>query len=170
MTFAAEMRRARDRVAAVPSNTLTTRWGAVEFVDEGRGVPLLISHGVLGGHDNIRDLTDLWVGHDYRAIGPSRFGYLGSAMPDNATPADQADSYAALLDHLDAIHCKPPVASGSSSAVAAPATRPTLVNTGPPELPRSRSPSSRSASLVGPTAWKLMTVDGLTVKLWSGTG
>lgn len=101
MTYAAEMRRARDRVAAVPSNTLTTRWGAVEFVDEGRGVPLLISHGVLGGHDNIRDLTDLWVGHDYRAIGPSRFGYLGSAMPDNATPADQADSYAALLDHLD---------------------------------------------------------------------
>lgn len=101
MTYAAEVRRARDRMAAVPSNTLTTRWGAVEFVDEGRGVPLLISHGVLGGHDNIRDLTDLWVGHDYRAIGPSRFGYLGSATPDNATPADQADSYAALLDHLD---------------------------------------------------------------------
>lgn len=101
MTYAAEMRRARDRVAAVPSNTLITRWGAVEFVDEGHGVPLLISHGVLGGHDNIRDLADLWVGHDYRAIGPSRFGYLGSAMPDNATPADQADVYAALLDHLD---------------------------------------------------------------------
>lgn len=101
MTYAAEMRRARDRVAAVPSNTLITRWGAVEFVDEGHGVPLLISHGVLGGHDNIRDLADLWVGHDYRAIGPSRFGYLGSAMPDNAAPADQADVYAALLDHLD---------------------------------------------------------------------
>jgi pimeloyl-ACP methyl ester carboxylesterase len=41
------------------------------------------------------------AGHDYRAIGPSRCGYLGSAMPDNATSADQADSYAALLDHLD---------------------------------------------------------------------
>jgi pimeloyl-ACP methyl ester carboxylesterase len=95
------MRRARDRVAAVPSNTLATRWGRVEFVDEGSGVPLLISHGVLGGHDNIRDLADLWVGPDYRAIGPSRFGYLGSTLPDKATPADQADSYAALLDHLN---------------------------------------------------------------------
>jgi pimeloyl-ACP methyl ester carboxylesterase len=101
VTYAAEMRRARDRVAAVPSNKLATRWGPVEFVDEGSGVPLLISHGVLGGHDNIRDLADLWVGPDYRAIGPSRFGYLGSAIPDKATPADQADSYAGLLDHLN---------------------------------------------------------------------
>jgi hypothetical protein len=100
MTYATEMSRARARVAAMPSNTLTTRWGPVEFVDEGSGVPVFVSHGVLGGHDNIRDLTDLWIGCDYRAIGPSRFWYLGSAMPDNANPADQADCYAALLDHL----------------------------------------------------------------------
>ena len=101
MTYGTEMRRARDRVAAAPSKTLTTRWGSVEFVDEGNGVPVFVSHGVLGGHDNIRDLTDLWIGHNYRAIGPSRFGYLGSTMPDNASPAGQADCYAALLDHLD---------------------------------------------------------------------
>jgi pimeloyl-ACP methyl ester carboxylesterase len=88
-------------VATAPSNTLTTLWGSVEFIDEGSGVPVFVSHGVLGGHDNIRDLTDLWIGRDYRAIGPSRFGYLGSAMPDNANPADQADCYAALLDYLD---------------------------------------------------------------------
>ena len=33
-------------------------------------------------------------------VAPSRFGYFGSTLPSNATPADQADVYAALLDHL----------------------------------------------------------------------
>jgi pimeloyl-ACP methyl ester carboxylesterase len=61
---------------------------------------VFVSHGVLGGHDNIRELVDLWFGREFRAIGPSRFGYLGSAMPPHATVADQADVYAALLDHL----------------------------------------------------------------------
>jgi pimeloyl-ACP methyl ester carboxylesterase len=36
-----------------------------------------------------------------RVIAPSRFGYLGSSMPPNATPAAQADAFAALLDGLD---------------------------------------------------------------------
>ena len=31
---------------------------------------------------------------------PARFGYFGSILPRNATPADQADAYALLLDHL----------------------------------------------------------------------
>jgi pimeloyl-ACP methyl ester carboxylesterase len=72
----------------------------VEYIDAGHGRAILVSHGVLGGHDNIRDLVDLWVGPDNRAVGPSRFGYLGSAMPPDATPADQADAFAAVLDHL----------------------------------------------------------------------
>jgi pimeloyl-ACP methyl ester carboxylesterase len=33
-------------------------------------------------------------------IAPSRFGYLGSSLPAGATPADQADAYAVLLDAL----------------------------------------------------------------------
>ena len=56
---------------------------------------------MFGGHDNVRDLVDLWFGTQYRAIGPARFGYLGSAMPKGATVADQADAHAALLDHLE---------------------------------------------------------------------
>src|SRR4029450_12266808 len=69
-------------------------------VDQGDGVPVFLSHGVFGGHDNVRDLVDLWFGPQYRAIGPARFGYLGSAMPKGATVPDQADACAALLDHL----------------------------------------------------------------------
>jgi pimeloyl-ACP methyl ester carboxylesterase len=38
---------------------------------------------------------------DRRFIAPSRFGYLGSSLPPNATPAAQADAFVALLDALD---------------------------------------------------------------------
>jgi len=99
-SFAAEMAEARRRLAAVHSETFESPAGTVEFLDEGGGLPVLVSHGVLGGHDNIRELVDLWCGSQYRAVGPSRFGYLGSEMPPSATVAMQADVYAALLDHL----------------------------------------------------------------------
>ena len=39
-------------------------------------------------------------GPGFRVIGPSRFGYLGSTLPEGGTPADQADAHALLLDHL----------------------------------------------------------------------
>jgi pimeloyl-ACP methyl ester carboxylesterase len=45
---------------------------------------------------SVRDLLA-----DRRVLAPSRFGYLGSSMPPNATPAAQADAFAALLDALD---------------------------------------------------------------------
>jgi hypothetical protein len=74
-SYIVEMRQARQRVAAVASTMLDTRWGAVEYVDQGDGLALVLSHGVLGGHDNVRELVNLWFGPQYRAIGPSRFGY-----------------------------------------------------------------------------------------------
>jgi len=40
------------------------------------------------------------AGPGFRAIAPSRFGYFGSTLPTDASPADQADAYAVLLDHL----------------------------------------------------------------------
>jgi hypothetical protein len=64
----------------------------MQYLDQGEGLPFFLSHGVLGGYDNVRELIDLYVGKDGRAIGPSRFGYLGSSMPNDATPADQADA------------------------------------------------------------------------------
>jgi pimeloyl-ACP methyl ester carboxylesterase len=40
------------------------------------------------------------LGGGFRVIAPARFGYFGSILPKNATPADQAEVYALLLDHL----------------------------------------------------------------------
>lgn len=68
---------------------------------KGQGLPLLVSHGVLGCHVDGVDgwWSNLW-GPGFRVIAPARFGYFGSALPAGATPADQADAYALLLDHL----------------------------------------------------------------------
>lgn len=96
-----DMRRAWERIDSCPTQRLETRIGTVEYVDQGEGVPLLVVHGVLGCHV---DTVDGWwanlPGAGFRVIGPSRFGYFGSTLPPGASPADQADVYALLLDHL----------------------------------------------------------------------
>ena len=92
--------RCRARLAAVDRHVISTRWGAVEYAERGSGAPVLVVHGIyhhcVGGLLSVRDLF-----LDRRVIAPSRFGYLGSSMPPNATPAAQADAFAALLDALE---------------------------------------------------------------------
>jgi len=94
------MKAARARLAAVDRHVISTRWGAVEYAERGSGAPVLVVHGIyhhcVGGLLSVRDLFQ-----DRRVIAPSRFGYLGSSMPPNATPAAQADAFAALLDALE---------------------------------------------------------------------
>ena len=100
LRYRRDMKTARARVAAVDRHVITTRWGAIEYAERGSGAPVLVIHGIyhhcVGGLLSIRDLF-----LDRRVIAPSRFGYLGSSMPPNATPAAQADAFAALLDALE---------------------------------------------------------------------
>jgi pimeloyl-ACP methyl ester carboxylesterase len=88
------------RLFAVERHVLSTPWGAVEYAERGSGAPVLVVHGVfqhcVSGLLSVRGLL-----LDRRVIAPSRFGYLGSSMPPNATPAAQADAFASLLDALD---------------------------------------------------------------------
>lgn len=101
-TYDKDMRRAWGRVHSIPTEKLDTRLGTIEFAQQGEGIPLLVSHGVLGSH--VETVDGWWAGlpgPGFRVIGPSRFGYFGSTLPQGATPADQADAYALLLDHLD---------------------------------------------------------------------
>ena len=89
---------ARARLAAVDRQVISTRWGAVEYAERGSGDPVLVVHGIfhncVGGLLSVRDYANR------RFIAPSRFGYLGSNLPLDATPAHQADALAALLDAL----------------------------------------------------------------------
>jgi hypothetical protein len=57
-TYRQDMERARRRIAAVPSSQkLHTRFGTIEYADRGAGLPLPVSHGVLGCHV---DGVDRW--------------------------------------------------------------------------------------------------------------
>jgi pimeloyl-ACP methyl ester carboxylesterase len=100
LRYRRDLNAARARLAAVERHVISTQWGAVEYAERGSGDPVLVVHGIyhhcVGGLLSVRDLFP-----DRRVIAPSRFGYLGSSMPPNATPAAQADAFAALLDALD---------------------------------------------------------------------
>jgi pimeloyl-ACP methyl ester carboxylesterase len=100
LRYRRDLNAARARLAAVKRRVVSTQWGAVEYAERGAGEPVLVVHGIfhncVGGLLSVRDLFT-----DRRVIAPSRFGYLGSSMPPNATPAAQADAFAALLDALD---------------------------------------------------------------------
>lgn len=89
---------ARARLAAVEHHVIATPWGAVEYAERGSGDPVLVVHGIyhncVGGLLSVRGLLP-----DRRVIA-SRFGYLGSSIPSNATVAAQADAFVALLDAL----------------------------------------------------------------------
>ena len=94
------LRTAGARIAALKQHALRTPDGVVRYVDVGDGAPVLLVHGIFGGADAaLRQLAPL-VPDGHRVIAPSRFGYLGSALPAGASPARQADAFAALLDRL----------------------------------------------------------------------
>ena len=98
--YRSDMNAARARLAAVDRHVVSVEWGPVEYAEQGHGEPVLVVHGIfhncVGGLLSVRDLLP-----NRRVIAPSRFGYLGSSMPPNATPAHQADAFASLLDALD---------------------------------------------------------------------
>ncbi len=98
-SYAWDMRQAYARIRG-KSRVIPTAYGDIEYATGGAGVPVLVVHGGGGGFDQGQLLVDALLGNDVRWIAPSRFGYLGSSMPDSATWDDQAAAFVALLDHL----------------------------------------------------------------------
>ena len=98
LRYRRDLNAARARLAAVDRHVLSTPWGAVEYAELGSGDPVLVVHGIfdncVGAVLSVRDYSGR------RLIAPSRFGYLGSNLPLDATPAQQADAFVALLDAL----------------------------------------------------------------------
>lgn len=79
---------------------LPTRCGPIEYQEAGAGVPLLVAHGSGGGHDQGMAFAGTLPRHGVRVIAMSRFGYLGTPMPADASAAAQADAHVCLLDAL----------------------------------------------------------------------
>lgn len=96
---------------------IETRAGALEYAVAGDGPPLMMIHGTGGGFDQGLLFAAALRQRGFRIIAPSRFGYLGSAFPDDASPARQADTLVDLLDHLGIDRL--PVVGGSAGALTA---------------------------------------------------
>ena len=92
----------RQRIAALEAERALadTRPGQIEYISWGTGPPVLVVHGAGGGFDQGRILAQAIGGGGYRWISISRFGYLGSALPETPSTAAQAEAFADLLDML----------------------------------------------------------------------
>jgi pimeloyl-ACP methyl ester carboxylesterase len=108
---------AKMRLEKLDRRSVPTPFGPLEYCEWGEGQPLLLVHGVVGGCDVPSSWRAL-VPAGYRIITPSRFGYLGSPLPEGASTAGQADAFAFLFDALG-IEQAPVLAfsAGSTSAV-----------------------------------------------------
>jgi 2-hydroxy-6-oxonona-2,4-dienedioate hydrolase len=79
---------------------IDTRCGPIEYQEAGAGVPLLAVHGSGGGYDQGMAFAAPLAKRGIRAIAMSRFGYLRTPMPADASAAAQADAHLCLLDAL----------------------------------------------------------------------
>lgn len=87
--------------ATQDSRIATTDMGSIEYAVRGTGIPLLSIHGAGGGFDQGLSNAATFVDDGLRIIAPSRFGYLRTPVPADASVAAQADAHAALLSALD---------------------------------------------------------------------
>jgi pimeloyl-ACP methyl ester carboxylesterase len=94
-----DIQQARDRIAS-GSQIAQTPCGPIEYAEVGDGPPLLVVHGAGGGFDQGLDFAKPLAERGFRVIATSRFGYLRTPLPNDATPAAQADAHACLLDAL----------------------------------------------------------------------
>jgi 2-hydroxy-6-oxonona-2,4-dienedioate hydrolase len=86
--------------AAQGSVVVHTRCGPIEVQQAGAGRPLLMIHGSGGGHDQGMAWARPLAQQGVRVIAMSRFGYLRTPRPTDASPEAQADAHVCLLDVL----------------------------------------------------------------------
>ena len=94
-----DIRAARARIDS-GSQVAATPCGPIEYAIAGQGAPVLVVHGAGGGYDQGLDLGEPLATKGLRVIAMSRFGYLRSPLPSDASAAAQADAHARLLDAL----------------------------------------------------------------------
>jgi pimeloyl-ACP methyl ester carboxylesterase len=98
--FRRDIHVAQERLQSGGSQVIGTDCGPIEYATFGEGDPVLVVHGIFGGFDQGLVIARGNVGEGFRSIVPSRFGYLRTPLPDDASPVGQADVYACLLAAL----------------------------------------------------------------------
>jgi pimeloyl-ACP methyl ester carboxylesterase len=100
LKFRRTMSKNRSHLNNITSQVFTSKYGDIEYLVRGEGPTILVSHGITGGVDQGIGLSNDYIGEKYRLLFVSRFGYLKSSIPNNASPELQAAAYKELLDHL----------------------------------------------------------------------
>lgn len=90
---------ARARIAS-GAQVVQTACGPIQYAAIGRGDPLLVIHGAGGGFDQGLDIAWPFELAGFLVIAPSRFGYLQTPLPADASAEAQARAHACLLDAL----------------------------------------------------------------------
>lgn len=98
--YKADMDAANARLQ-IGSNLARTACGPIEYAIAGEGHPVLVIHGSGGGFDQGLEIAAAMQAAGFRIIAPSRFGYLRTPLPANASPAAQADAHFCLLRELN---------------------------------------------------------------------
>src|SRR5512143_1954684 len=86
-----DIQQARERISA-GSQIVQTPCGPIEYAVAGSGPAVMVVHGAGGGYDQGLDFTRALVQRGLRVIAMSRFGYLRTPLPADASPAAQADA------------------------------------------------------------------------------
>lgn len=97
--YRSDLAAAKARVSS-GSKLASTPAGLIEYADVGTGMPVLVINGAGGGFDQALEFGHPLIDSGFRVIAPSRFGYLRTPLPKNASPMAQADAHAFLLDVL----------------------------------------------------------------------
>ena len=95
-----EMSAAQSRLLA-GSDILRTDQGDIEYALTGEGIPVLLLHGAGGGYDQGLWGAKVYLGGGYKIVSVSRYGFLRSPIPTNASIKKQAALYKELLDYLN---------------------------------------------------------------------
>jgi pimeloyl-ACP methyl ester carboxylesterase len=99
LAYRSDIDRAFERVTS-GSRVVQTPCGPIEYAEAGEGDAVLVVHGAGGGFDQGMDFAKELAAGGRRVIAMSRFGYLRTPLPADASPAAQADAHACLLDAL----------------------------------------------------------------------
>jgi pimeloyl-ACP methyl ester carboxylesterase len=99
--YATEMRAADRALENLGSQVIDTPCGPLEYARVGQGQPVLAVHGTMGGFDQGLVAAKPAIDAGYQVISISRFGYLRTPLPADASVDNQAQAFACLLDALD---------------------------------------------------------------------
>lgn len=159
--FNSDLQDARDR-AARGSVVAQTRCGPIEYEEAGQGVPVLMIHGSGGGYDQGMTFARPFSQQGMRVIAMSRFGYLRTPMPTDASPAAQADAHACLLDALGVGQAAVlGISAGALSALQSAIRHPDRVSALVLVVPLAYKPPTVADSTTTPSALAEKALNGL---------